>query len=272
VELALQYPNGAASAVSTRTRHVEGEAAAGGGAAEGVQETPIFVIPEKRPVKLRMSSVDVIHSFWVPDFRVKFDVFPNRFTSVWFEATGIEGNSTLPNEGAWKKWAGTRYQDHWVYCAEYCGSNHSEMYAILRVVPHEIYLDIVKDWAEPKGAPWEVGAALYKIKGCVSCHSLDGSKNVGPSWKDLYLRESPITGGGTQIVNADYIRESIYTPAAKIVQGYPNQMQSYQGKINDKELEAIIAYMKTLSSLTPPAEIQEMEATYKAGQEQEQPK
>ena len=76
----------------------------------GIVEVPIFVVPEKSPVKFRMYSTDVIHSFWVPDFRVKFDVFPNRYTSVWFEPTGIEGTARLPDAGGWKKWAGTPYQ------------------------------------------------------------------------------------------------------------------------------------------------------------------
>jgi cytochrome c oxidase subunit 2 len=206
-----------------------------------------------------MSSIDVIHSFWVPDFRAKFDVFPNRYTSIWFEPLPIKGKATLPDSGGWKKWAGTPYEDHWVFCAEYCGSNHSEMWAVLRVVPPKVYHEIIEDWATPRGAPWEVGKALYKIKGCVSCHTVDGSRNVGPSWKDLYNSEQPITGMSAHVrADPEYIRESIYNPGAKIVQGYPNQMTTYQGKVKPEELEAIIAYMKTISKFTPQAELDAM--------------
>ena len=263
----LTYPNGAASSESTRKRSMgEVPVPAGIAVREGVQDTPIFVVPEKLPVKLRMSSIDVIHSFWVPDFRVKFDVMPNRYTTLWFQPTGITGDAKLPSEGGWKKWAGTPYQDHWVFCAEYCGANHSEMSAIIRVVPIETFNDIMKEWAEPKGKLWEIGKQLYKIKGCVSCHSVDGSKNVGPSWKDLYNSQQPITGRGQVLADANYIRESVYEPGKQLVQGYPNQMQSYQGKINDKELNALIAYMKTLSSLTPKAELDETEIDPAAGE------
>lgn len=261
----LQYPNGASSPEMTRSRHMAGSrntALAGPiVGAEGVQDTPIFVIPEGRPVKLRMVSTDVLHSFWVPDFRVKFDVFPNRYNTIWFEPTKIHGTATLPAEGGWKDWAGTPYEDHWVFCAEYCGANHSEMAAILRVVPADVYDQIVAAWATPRGAPHEVGAALYRIKGCNSCHSVDGSRNVGPTWKDMYGKEEQIVGLPTPVlVDANYIRESIYEPGAKIVQGYTNQMQTYLGKINEQELEALIAYMKSISVHTPQAEKDAMNA------------
>jgi cytochrome c oxidase subunit II len=268
----LTYPNGAVSPVSTRTRGMGDdldEEKAG-----GVVDTPIFVVPEKHPVQVRMSSIDVIHAFWVPDFRVKFDVFPNRFTSLWFEASGIKGDRKLKDTGPWKKWAGTPYEDHWVFCAEYCGSNHSEMSAIIRVVPHDVYLDIIKDWSQPKGKPHVVGAALYKMKGCNSCHSIDGSGNVGPSWKDIYGRETGFTDGTRMskeqrmgVDFANYVRESVYEPGKKVVAGFPNQMQTYQGKVNEQELEAIIAYMKSISAATTPAEKEAMEAAPEIGGE-----
>jgi len=266
----LTYPNGAASPVNTRTRGMGADLNEHD--TGGVTDTPIFVIPEKRPVQLRMSSVDVIHAFWVPDFRVKFDVFPNRYTSLWFEASGIKGDRKLEADGPWKKWAGTPYQDHWVFCAEYCGSNHSEMSAILRVVPFEVYQDIIKDWSQPKGKPYVVGGILYKTKGCNSCHAVDGSRNVGPTWKDMYGHEVAFTDGTsltkeqmTGLDFANYIRESVYEPAKKIVAGYPNQMQTYQGKINEQELEAIIAYMKSISANTTQAERDAMEAADEIG-------
>lgn len=265
----LTYPNGAVSPVSTRTRGMGDPE----DAQNGVQDTPIFVVPEKHPILLRMSSTDVIHAFWVPDFRVKFDVFPNRYTSLWFEATEIRGGRTLPADNpAWKKWAGTPYEDHWVACAEYCGSNHSEMAAIVRVVPFDVYQDIIKTWAAPRGKPHEVGEKLYKMKGCNSCHTVDGSRNVGPTWKDMYGHEIAFADGTSRTTEqmtgpefANYIRESVYEPGKKIVAGFPNQMLTYQGKVNEQELEALIAYMKWISSSTTQAERDLMEAAPEMG-------
>lgn len=275
----FQYPNGSSSSEVLRTRSMTtpGEKAAGSEKAIGTQEIPILYVPEKQPVRLKMSSTDVIHAFWIPDFRVKFDVMPNRFTSMWFNTNGID--SELAGKNDWKLFRtvfneetkknervpfldanGQQYvyNDHWVFCAEYCGSMHSEMLAVVRVVPEAAYEQLLKDFAEPTGTPDVVGAALYRIKGCNACHSVDGSKNVGPTWKDIYGEPVELADGTTlsaaQMSGVEfdnYIRKSVYEPAAQLVKGYPNQMQSYQGRINDKELNAIIAYMKSLSSKAP---------------------
>jgi cytochrome c oxidase subunit 2 len=149
----------------------------------------------------------VIHSFWVPDFRCKFDVFPNRYTSTWFKATKIRPGKTLPKDQDWGKWAGTPYEDHWVFCAEYCGASHSDMYAILRVVPYDVFLKILADWGEPRGEPWEKGKFLWKSKGCYSCHSIDGSKVVGPTWKNMYGYPVELSDGRTLTVDENYIRK-----------------------------------------------------------------
>lgn len=250
----MTYPNGATSPETTRTRAMEGEAER----AQGATDTPIFVMPEKQPVRIRMASIDVIHSFWIPDFRAKFDVFPNRYTSMWFEPTGIKGNAKLPNEGGWKKWAGTPYEDHWVFCAEYCGSNHSEMSAIIRVVPQDVYLDIIKDWAEPKGSPIEIGAILYKSKGCNACHLLTEGRLVGPGWKNMFGHRVEFTDGSSysdeQMSDptffANYVRKSIADPGAQIVKSFPNQMTVQ--KLNEKEVSSLIAYIESLSDKAPP--------------------
>jgi cytochrome c oxidase subunit II len=284
----VAYPNGAASPESTRSRGfsvsptgfdtVQRE---DGSKVQrtGAVDVPIIVVPENEPVKLRMHSVDVIHSFWIPDFRVKFDVMPNRYTSMWFQTDAIDRDKAAKNnwrlehdvyEGDPKRPTKVRkpmldakgepvmYNDHWVFCAEYCGQMHSEMAAIIRVVPVAAYESLIKDWAEPRGTPEEIGKALYKIKGCNACHSVDGSSNVGPTWKNMYGYEQPFTDGTTITGQdmtgtgfANYIRESVYEPAKKIVQGYPNQMQSYQGRVNDRELEGLIAYMRSLSDRAP---------------------
>jgi cytochrome c oxidase subunit 2 len=220
-------------------------------APQAAVDTPIFVIPEDKPVSLRMSSIDVIHSFWIPDFRVKFDVFPNRYTSLWFRAKAVDWSAVKKTD---KTKAGLvyPYQDHWVFCTEYCGDNHSEMYAVARVVRQADYDKIIKEWAEPTGTPVEIGQALYKIKGCNACHSLDGSKNVGPTWKNMYGYPVQFSDGSSRTAEqmsgveyANYVRESVYTPAAKVVATYPNQMTTYQGRLNEKELAAIIAYQSS---------------------------
>lgn len=220
----VKYPNGAESSVTETV---------------GASNVPVFVVPADRPVKLLMKSVDVIHSFWVPDFRVKMDVIPNRYTSYWFQADA-------PANGV--------SEDHWVFCAEYCGDLHSEMAAIIRVVPENVYLETLNKWATPSN-PVDLGKKLYITKGCVACHSVDGGKNTGPTWKDVYGEPVEFTDGSSlsaeQMTDegfANYIRESILVPAKKIVKGYPNQMNSFQGQITEDEISGIIAYMKSLSA------------------------
>ncbi len=246
------YPNGAVSSESTRARSLNNP-----GSENGVQDTPIFYVPEATPVTLRLSSEDVIHSFWVPDMRTKFDAFPNRYTSVWFEGERITGDKTLPpdkkgNPTLGKDGKPVPYTDHWVFCAEYCGSNHSEMMAIIRVVPRDYFKHWMEDAATPKGTLVERGQAYYKIKGCNACHSIDGTKAIGPTWKNLYGYEVNFTDGTgmtaaerTGATFAEYFKTSVFNPGAKIVQGYPNQMQSYLGRLSDEEMRCLIAYMSS---------------------------
>ena len=247
----VMYPNGAGSDEVTRTRDLSKPELA-----ESVAETPIFYVPENQPIKFRMSSEDVIHSFWVPDMRAKFDVFPNRYTAVWFEPQKIKNGTPLmdaknkPVVGADGK--PVLHEDHWVFCAEYCGANHSEMSAVVRVVPASYFLEWVKAAATPKGAPWERGKKYFRLKGCNSCHTVDGNRNVGPTWKDMYGEPVKFADGGGRSAEqmtgtefANYVRESVYTPAAHIVETFPNQMQSFQGRINEDELACLIAYMSS---------------------------
>lgn len=199
------------------------------------KQAPVFYVPAGRPIKLIMSSRDVIHAFFVPDFRTKIDIMPNRYTTIWFEA--MEAG-----------------REHYLFCAEYCGDGHSQMGALLRVVTEAEYAEWKAKAADiftgADGAPkplTEVGELIYRMKGCNSCHTVDGSANVGPTWLGVYGSQEQLTGGGTVTVDENYIRESILVPAAKIVAGFPNQMTSYQGQITDRELAAVIAYIKSLS-------------------------
>lgn len=185
-------------------------------------------VPEDRPVKLVMKSEDVIHSFFVPDFRVKHDVLPGRYTSLWFEATD----------------PGTAL----IFCTEFCGNGHSDMLATI-IIHQE---DDFKEWLEsgvkaPDDIPLaEYGEQLYKSANCATCHSNDGSRIVGPSFKGLWEAERNFEDGTNAVADANYLRQSILEPMAKIVATYPPAMPSYQGTLKDFQVDALIEYIKTL--------------------------
>ncbi|MEL7474526.1 MAG: cytochrome c oxidase subunit II [Planctomycetota bacterium] len=199
----------------------------------GAIEAPIFVVPKDTPIKLRMTSSDVIHSFWVPDFRTKLDVFPNRYTSYWFRA---------PEVG-----------DHWLFCAEYCGDQHSEMAGIIRVVEPEEYVQFLVDGGVPLGelAPAAAGAIVAKSAGCVACHASTEAAGTGPGWGGAYGYEVRFTDGTSQTRDANYIRESILTPAVHIVEGYGNNMTPYAGVLTEDQINYLIAYIQSLSDKGP---------------------
>ncbi len=195
---------------------------------EGATTTNELVVPVHQPVRLLLSSQDVIHSFFVPNFRMKMDVVPNRYTESWFEATE-------PGE-------------YNLFCTEYCGKGHSEMIGKVKVLSEDAY----KDWlasAANAGAdmtPEEYGAKLYKEKACFTCHSIDGSPLVGPSFKGVFGRTEKLNNGKSIKVDENYIRESILEPQAKVVDGFQPVMPTYQGVLKDKDIDALIAYFKTL--------------------------
>jgi cytochrome c oxidase subunit 2 len=195
-------------------------------------DVPVFAIPADRPIRLLLDSEDVIHSFYVPNFRKKIDVFPNRYATMWFQAAR----------------AGER---HYVFCAEYCGDQHSQMAAILDVLTPDDYAKWkLGNVLDPKSMyPADYGAFLFKSQGCNACHSVDPKKSpgTGPPWWGIWGRTEALEGGGQVTVDENYVRESIYTPAAKVVLGFPNQMNSFQGLIDPDGISAIIAYMMTLS-------------------------
>jgi cytochrome c oxidase subunit 2 len=184
-------------------------------------------VPKGRPVKVVIQSVDILHAFYIPDFRVKHDAVPNRYTYVWFQAeeTG----------------------EHLIFCAEYCGTSHSDMLA--KVIVHEP--DEFEEWLEmngggPQGSPAEIGEQLATLQGCQTCHSVDGSSLIGPSFKGLFGSEEQLTDGSTITVDENYLRESILDPGAKIVAGYQNVMSPYAGRLSDEEITNIIEYLKTI--------------------------
>lgn len=182
-----------------------------------------------RPVTLVMTSEDVIHSLFIPAFRVKKDVVPGRYAKVWFEAT-TAGDFPL-------------------LCTEYCGTGHSDM--LTTVTVHEP--GMFDKWLQENSnllatmPPAEAGEMLVRKRGCLQCHSLDGTALIGPTLKDVFGHEVTMRDGSRVLADEDYIRESILEPMATVVAGYEPVMPTYAGKLKDQEISAIITYLKTLS-------------------------
>jgi cytochrome c oxidase subunit 2 len=188
-----------------------------------------LVVPVSKPVKLLLSSQDVIHSFFVPDFRVKMDVLPNRYTLTWFEAT--------------------KTGEFDIFCTEYCGKGHSEMLGKVKVMTEVDYNQWLEEAARdlPEGMSLEeAGANLYKLKACVTCHSIDGTPGVAPSFKGRFGKMERLADGGDVMIDENYLRESILNPQAKVVRGYQAVMPTYQGVLKDRQIDALIAYIKSL--------------------------
>jgi cytochrome c oxidase subunit II len=185
-------------------------------------------VPVDTPVRLTMTSVDVIHGFYIPDFRIKHDVVPGRYNTVWFQA---------PKPG-----------NHDIFCTQYCGENHSAMRASVIVQPKaEFDAWLEKAAAEQVSAsPVDRGKKLYQTLGCAQCHSLDGKAGTGPTWKGLFGTAVELAGGKTVTADENYVRESILQPNAKLVVGFAGIMPTYQGRVKDQDIDAIIAYMKTI--------------------------
>ncbi|MBX9737829.1 MAG: cytochrome c oxidase subunit II [Phycisphaerales bacterium] len=250
------YANGAGSGESAIfdnnvAKNANGDQSPG---QRGNTEVPVFVVPEGVSVKFMLTSSDVMHSFYIPDMRTKMDMFPNRTTSLTF----VPQNSDPSKSGAVNigKGDGKPGRDHYVFCAEYCGDNHSEMGAIIRVLPMDLYKATVEEWGNvTEVLPLvDVGKFVYEKRGCAQCHSIDGKPGTGPSWKGYYGKpvEFSSSSGPTWDLNTDegwenYIRESIYTPGVKIHSPYPNQMASYAGQLNERAIQGVAAYMRQLA-------------------------
>jgi cytochrome c oxidase subunit 2 len=189
-------------------------------------------VRQNRPVRMVMQADDVLHSFFVPAFRVKQDLIPGRYTQLWFTPTKI-GTFDL-------------------FCAEYCGTGHSKMLGKVIVLSPEAYDIWEKGVAVDDGEavaslpPAELGEKLYKGKGCNACHSVDGSVVIGPSFKGLYEREGELEDGASYTADENYIMQSILEPQEQIVKGFQPVMPSFKGILSDAEITAIIAYIKTL--------------------------
>lgn len=182
-----------------------------------------------KPVKINLESKDVVHALFIPAFRVKEDVMPNHPNWLWFE----------PNQvGVYD-----------IECAEYCGQRHAYMLSKVHVMP-ESEFDV---WLAKSDGPLPgeaKGAVLYKSKGCVACHTTDGTPLVGPSFKGIFGRsESVVTGGAerTVVVDEAYLKKSMLDPAADVVKGFPPIMPPQKGLLTEEELNELVVYLKELN-------------------------
>jgi cytochrome c oxidase subunit II len=195
---------------------------------DGLRTLNELSVPLNRPVRLVMNAEDVIHSFFVPGFRIKKDVLPNRYTEAWFQATRP---GTYP-----------------VLCTEYCGKGHSDMLAKINVLDDAGYQKWLVEGDESlKTMPLnELGALIHENRGCATCHSLDGTRGQGPSWKGIWGQTHKFQDGSSAVVDENYIRQSLLEPQAHIVQGYEGIMPTYQGLLRPREILGVIEFIKNL--------------------------
>jgi cytochrome c oxidase subunit 2 len=220
---------------------------------DGPNGLEILRVPKGRPVRLLLTSRDVVHGFFVPAFRLKQDALPGRYTQTWFVAT-LTG--TFP-----------------IYCSQYCGTSHSRMRAAVEVMePAEF-----ERWREQesKGRPLQrdtalggpdeqprasdmvtEGSRLAATLGCLKCHSIDGSPHIGPTWLDLYRRTVHLADGATLVADEAYLTESMMDPRAKRVAGFDLVMPSYLGALGPSETAALVEYIKSLRTSVVPAPVE----------------
>jgi len=200
-------------------------------------------VPVNRPVRLLITSRDVIHSFYVPALRLKMDALPGRYTQTWFQAD-------KPG----------RYE---IFCTEYCGVGHSAMLGELVVMPEVEYDQWIAEQRRfdlaaaqdsgpsaaqvmPGANLTEEGRRVASLQGCLKCHSVDGSRHIGPTWVDLYQRNQKLKDGKAVVADEGYLTKSMMDPAAEIVEGYQNVMPTYQGKMSPPEVAAVVEFIKSL--------------------------
>ncbi len=193
---------------------------------EGNREINALHIPIGRPIELVMTSEDVVHDFFVPAFRVKKDVLPGRYTSIWFEA-----NKT-----------GTYH----FFCSQYCGTDHARMTGWVTVMePAECERWLSED--APRETMVSSGERLFQRLGCSSCHGAADSDH-GPTLLGLYGRTRRMQDGHSVVADEAYIRESIVNPRAKLVSGYQSLMPTFQGQVDEEHILQLIAYIKSLAT------------------------
>ncbi len=219
---------------------------------EGPSGLEVLRVPEGRPVRLLLTSRDVIHGFFIPAFRLKQDALPGRYTQAWFTATQ---KGTFP-----------------VYCSQYCGTSHSRMRAAIEVMDaaewdkwreeakrgragqQDTPLDGSANIAHEGGMIAE-GRKVAAAQGCLRCHTTDGTPHIGPTFADLYGRRVKLADGTEIVADEAYLTESMIDPAAKRVAGYELSMPSYAGKLGPAETAALLELIKSLRGhVVPPAQ------------------
>ncbi len=202
--------------------------------ANGKQADTLYV-PVSKPVELNMVSVDVIHSLYIPAFRIKTDVVPGKDNYMWFKSL-VVGSYDL-------------------FCAEYCGLNHSYMGTVVKVVDQEAFdtwyaSGPAKVDSTLAAIPGAEGKLLTEQKGCIACHSSNGTKGVGPSYKGIFGHKVTVETNGKEreiTVDEAYIKKSILEPEADVVKGFvKGSMVSYKGQLTDEQIDKIVEYIKTL--------------------------
>jgi cytochrome c oxidase subunit 2 len=193
----------------------------------GQREINELHIPVGARIKLTMTTEDVIHSFYVPAFRIKQDVVPGRYQQTWFEAT--------------------KTGKYYLLCAEYCGTNHSGMGGYVYVMEPATYQQWLAGGTGTESAASQ-GMKLFQQRGCASCHQVDpsGQQGRGPTLYGIFGHQQQIEGDGAVTVDEAYIRESILNPRAKIAAGFQDQMPTFQGQLNEEQILQLIAYIRSL--------------------------
>ena len=191
---------------------------------EGVREINELHVPVNTPIRVVMTSQDVIHDFYIPAFRVKKDVLPGRYTSLWFEATET----------------GTYH----LYCAQYCGTDHSKMIGWVYVMNPMDYAAWLAGGSKTESMA-QAGEKVFMKFGCTTCHLADGSGR-GPSFTGLFGKQEKLLSGETRIVDETLLRQAISVPNSVRLANYPPIMPSFQGQINEEQLLQLIAYIKSL--------------------------
>ena len=200
--------------------------------AEGKREIDELHVPLGRTVALTMTSQDVIHSFFVPAFRVKQDVVPGRYTGAWFKPT--------------------KAGEYHLFCSQYCGTHHSGMIGrvvVMEPVDYERWLN--------NGATGETiaraGERLFRDRGCSGCHGAN-SKFHAPPLENLYGKPRPLATGEMITADERYLRDSIFIPGKEVAAGYENIMPSYAGQLSEEEIMQVITYLKSLANEPSPNE------------------
>ncbi len=193
---------------------------------EGPREIDALHVPVGENIKLTMTSQDVIHGFYIPAFRVKSDVLPGRYTSIWFKADRI---------GVYH-----------LFCSQYCGTNHSEMIGWVYVMSPTDYAAWLAEGEQSESLAQQ-GARLFTQLGCDSCHGAAAS-GTGPSLAGIYGKPEKLADGTTRVVDDSFLRQAILTPSALHVTGYPQIMPTFTGQVDEQQVLQLIAYVKSLDA------------------------